>query len=114
MLMNSFLAMTISLIFIFINSIMGKKMFYEREKLSPFECGFDPKSSPRIPFSIQFYMIALIFLIFDIEITLIIPIPLCMNMMNYIYWSMLVTLLLIVLLVGLIHEWNEGALNWKI
>jgi NADH-ubiquinone oxidoreductase chain 3 len=62
-------------ILIILNSLIRKKEISTREKTSPFECGFDPKRSARLPFSTRFYLIAVIFLIFDIEITLILPIP---------------------------------------
>jgi NADH-ubiquinone oxidoreductase chain 3 len=68
-----------------LNSLIAKKNYIEREKPSPFECGFDPKISSRIPFSLQFYLIAIIFLIFDVEITLIIPIPILIKISNLIF-----------------------------
>nr|YP_009995278.1 NADH dehydrogenase subunit 3 [Ochthebius quadricollis]QNP09668.1 NADH dehydrogenase subunit 3 [Ochthebius quadricollis] len=93
-------------------SILSKKSFMDREKSSPFECGFDPKSSARMPFSIQFFLIAVIFLIFDVEITLLIPLILTLkitNIMMYLYISLF---FFTILLMGLYHEWNQGALNW--
>lgn len=78
----AFLATILPSILIFINSIINKKDVITREKSSPFECGFDPKTSARLPFSIRFYLIAVIFLIFDIEITLIMPIPFIITINN--------------------------------
>nr|UAA82771.1 NADH dehydrogenase subunit 3 [Seira dowlingi] len=106
------LSMTISFILIFVNSLISKKTTFDREKTSPFECGFDPKTSSRLPFSLRFYLISLIFLIFDVEITLILPIPLVLKTNNLIL-TMIITLFFIaILIVGLFHEWNQGALEW--
>nr|AWN56148.1 NADH dehydrogenase subunit 3 [Canthidium sp. DPP-2018] len=95
-----------------LSTILSKKTFMDREKSSPFECGFDPKSSARMPFSLQFFLIAVIFLIFDIEIALLIPMILTLNISNIMNYSLIMTFFLFVLLIGLYHEWNQGALNW--
>lgn len=103
----------LSSILILINSIISKKNFLTREKPSVFECGFDPKSSARISFSLQFYLISIIFLIFDVEITLIIPIPIIFKIIRLNQWIFISIFFLFILIIGLYYEWNEGALNWK-
>nr|UBQ34404.1 NADH dehydrogenase subunit 3 [Homidia koreana] len=99
-------------ILIILNSGIAKKAFNEREKPSPFECGFDPKSSARIPFSLRFYLIALIFLIFDVEITLILPIPILLESNNFYSILPLTLFFIFILILGTFHEWNESALEW--
>lgn len=106
------LSLALSIILIFLNSAIAKKSFFDREKPSPFECGFDPKRSARIPFSLRFYLVALIFLIFDVEITLILPIPLFFIQINITLISIVSSFFLLILVLGLFHEWNEGALEW--
>nr|AND96334.1 NADH deshydrogenase subunit 3 [Onitis alexis] len=108
----SMMIFLISLILMTLSSILSKKTFMDREKSSPFECGFDPKSSARMPFSLQFFLIAMIFLIFDVEITLLIPLILIMKISHLLNFSMVAAFFLIILLLGLYHEWNQGALDW--
>nr|UKZ48262.1 NADH dehydrogenase subunit 3 [Punctum randolphii] len=82
------------------------------EKLTPFECGFEPLSLSRSPFSTRFFVLVALFLIFDIEVALLFP------MLNLFSIepspSSLLTLVgfLLILLVGLFHEWYQGALDW--
>nr|AML25568.1 NADH dehydrogenase subunit 3 [Anobiinae sp. BMNH 1274383] len=102
----------ISNIMMILASIISFKSNMDREKNSPFECGFDPKSNPRLPFSIHFFLIAMIFLIFDIEITLLIPLILTINITNILNFLILSMFFFIILLIGTYHEWNQGALNW--
>lgn len=94
-------------------SILSKKIFLDREKNSSFECGFDPKSNFRIPFSLHFFLIAIIFLIFDVELTLFFPLILSIKISYIRNFNILITILIIILLIGLYHEWNQGALNWN-
>nr|UBU96183.1 NADH dehydrogenase subunit 3 [Pieris rapae] len=97
---------------ILISSVMSKKTNLDREKCSPFECGFDPKSLPRIPFSLHFFLITVIFLIFDVEIALIFPIIPSFTMTNIYIWFKTSIFFMIMLLLGLYHEWNQKMLNW--
>nr|QZK22852.1 NADH dehydrogenase subunit 3 [Alulacris shilinensis] len=105
----SFIVPTIVMI---LATIVSKKLINDREKSSPFECGFDPKSSARMPFSLRFFLIAVIFLIFDVEIALILPIVIILKTSNILIWTMSTMFFILVLLGGLYHEWNQGALQW--
>nr|YP_010954673.1 NADH dehydrogenase subunit 3 [Dorcus curvidens]WMW30058.1 NADH dehydrogenase subunit 3 [Dorcus curvidens] len=112
MISGASLIMLISSVMMMISSILSKKTFIDREKSSPFECGFDPKSSPRLPFSLQFFLIAVIFLIFDVEIALLIPLVSILKISKiHLFWSM-AFFFISILLIGLYHEWNQGALEW--
>lgn len=94
----------ISLILIFLNFFISKNKINDREKSSSFECGFDPISSPRLPFSIQFYLISIIFLIFDIEIILFLPIFTSINSINIEIWALIIIFFIIILLIGIYNE----------
>nr|YP_010568155.1 NADH dehydrogenase subunit 3 [Dryophiops rubescens]UZC57549.1 NADH dehydrogenase subunit 3 [Dryophiops rubescens] len=81
-------------------------------KLSPYECGFDPLGNARTPISIQFFLIAILFILFDLEIVLLLPIPWSMNTNPPSMTTMLITALLVILTLGLIYEWLQGGLEW--
>nr|YP_010262433.1 NADH dehydrogenase subunit 3 [Eremias nikolskii]UIX22838.1 NADH dehydrogenase subunit 3 [Eremias nikolskii] len=84
----------------------------DTEKLSPYECGFDPVGSARLPFSIRFFLIAILFLLFDLEIALLLPTPWAINLSQpsvTITWTSIIVALLTV---GLIYEWTQGGLDW--
>ena len=95
-----------------IASLLSKKTISDREKNSPFECGFDPKGTARLPFSLRFFLIAVIFLIFDVEITLLLPLASIIQISNLQSWTITGFIFLVILLLGLYHEWNQGALDW--
>nr|AUY55028.1 NADH dehydrogenase subunit 3 [Chelodina expansa] len=82
------------------------------EKLSPYECGFDPLESAWLPFSIRFFLVAILFLLFDLEIALLLPIPWATQLSSPIL-SMTWTLIILTLLtIGLVYEWVQGGLEW--
>nr|QZH78995.1 NADH dehydrogenase subunit 3 [Euconocephalus pallidus] len=108
----SSIILALSIIVMTLATILSKKTINDREKTSPFECGFDPKSSARLPFSLRFYLIAVIFLIFDVEIALLLPMTIIMQWSNIMSWTIISVIFLLILLIGLFHEWNQGALEW--
>nr|AFI23454.1 NADH dehydrogenase subunit 3 [Ceratocombus sp. HL-2012] len=92
--------------------LVSKKTMNNKEKMSPFECGFDPKSAARLPFSIQFFMIAILFLIFDVEIVIILPMMINMKFLLMYKWVMIMFSFIMILLLGLMHEWKNGMIEW--
>lgn len=84
----------------------------DKEKVSVYECGFDPFHNPGEPFSIRFFLIAILFLIFDLEITYLLP---WSNFSGYLTLNgqLIIYLFIIVLVVGLIYEWIKGGLEWE-
>nr|YP_010270193.1 NADH dehydrogenase subunit 3 [Potamometra berezowskii]UJY96971.1 NADH dehydrogenase subunit 3 [Potamometra berezowskii]UJY96984.1 NADH dehydrogenase subunit 3 [Potamometra berezowskii]UJY96997.1 NADH dehydrogenase subunit 3 [Potamometra berezowskii]UJY97010.1 NADH dehydrogenase subunit 3 [Potamometra berezowskii]UJY97023.1 NADH dehydrogenase subunit 3 [Potamometra berezowskii] len=107
------LSMMISMMIMMLCAVISKKSKNNREKMTPFECGFDPKSSARMPFSMQFFMIAIIFLIFDVEIIIILPTIKIAQMSSMTSWFMSTSTFIIILIIGLYHEWNNGILEWS-
>nr|QIV24685.1 NADH dehydrogenase subunit 3 [Geoffmonteithia queenslanda] len=102
----------INIVLIIILNLISKKSFMDREKSSPFECGFDPKTQARLPFSLQFFLIAVIFLVFDVEITLLLPMIQVLTISSIVNYTLTVFFFVLILLVGLLHEWKQGALDW--
>nr|AOY39831.1 NADH dehydrogenase subunit 3 [Pityogenes trepanatus] len=102
----------IMMIMVIILNLVSKKSFYDREKNSPFECGFDPKNLARLPFSLHFFLIAIIFIIFDVELTLFMPMILIIKLTNLKNFLFCLISFIFILITGLFHEQNQGALNW--
>lgn len=82
------------------------------DKLKSYECGFDPFDDARGRFDISFYLIAILFIIFDLEVTFLIPWAIVLKKIGVAgFWSMM--FFLFVLTAGFIYEWKKGALNWE-
>jgi len=82
------------------------------DKLKPFECGFDAFDDARLKFDVRFYLVAILFIIFDLEVAFMFPWAIVINSIGWFgFWSMAVFMGL--LLVGFIYEWKKGALEWE-
>lgn len=85
---------------------------HEPEKLSAYECGFDPFDDARSRFDIRFYLVSILFIIFDLEVTFLFPWAVSLNKIGIFgFWSMMI--FLFILTVGFIYEWMKGALDWE-
>nr|AFB19825.1 NADH dehydrogenase subunit 3 [Schoeniparus rufogularis] len=82
------------------------------EKLSPYECGFDPLGSARLPFSVRFFLVAILFLLFDLEIALLLPLPWATQLQDPTTTLTWASTLILILTLGLIYEWHQGGLEW--
>jgi NADH-quinone oxidoreductase subunit A len=83
----------------------------DAEKLSAYECGFNPFDDARMKFDVRFYLVSLLFIIFDLEVAFLFPWALAFHDIGaYGFWSMM--LFLGVLTIGFVYEWNKGALEW--
>ena len=82
------------------------------EKASPYECGFDPLNSARIPFSFRFFLVAILFLLFDLEIALLFPFPTASFILKPAKTTTFAIIFLLILTIGLIFEWLQGGLDW--
>ena len=104
------IALMISLAFIFLNFMLSPKN-PDPEKLSAYECGFEAFSDSRMEFDVRFYLVAILFIIFDLEIAFLFPWAISLgNIGSLGFWSMMI--FLFILTIGFIYEWKKGALDW--
>ena len=82
------------------------------EKLSPYECGFEPFEDARMRFDVRYYLVAILFIIFDLEVAFLFPWAVALGDIGVFgFWSMMV--FLGVLTIGFMYEWKKGALEWE-
>ena len=106
-----FIALGLSFGFIMLNYIFSPQN-PDPEKLSAYECGFEPFNDSRMEFDVRFYLVAILFIIFDLEIAFLFPWAISLGSIGlYGYISMLI--FLFILTIGFIYEWKKGALDWE-
>jgi NADH-quinone oxidoreductase subunit A len=105
-----FVALSLSTGFIVLNYLFSPKN-PDPEKLSAYECGFEAFGDSRMKFDVRFYLVAILFIIFDLEIAFLFPWAISLgNLGSLGFWSMMI--FLFILTVGFIYEWKKGALDW--
>ena len=93
-------------------SYLVAKQNPDSEKLSPYECGFEPFSDSRTKFDVRFYLVSILFIIFDLEVAFLFPWAISLGDIGALgFWSMII--FLGVLTVGFVYEWKKGVLEWE-
>jgi NADH-quinone oxidoreductase subunit A len=93
-------------------SVVLARQHPDSEKLSPYECGFEPFETARMRFDVRYYLVAILFIIFDLEVAFLFPWAVALGDIGVFgFWSMIV--FLAVLTVGFMYEWKKGALEWE-
>ena len=105
------IALSLSIGFIIINFIFSPKK-PDPEKLSPYECGFEPFNDSRMEFDIRFYLVAILFIIFDLEIAFLFPWAISLGQIG-IFGFISMMIFLFILTIGFVYEWKKGALDWE-
>tara|TARA_A100001011_G_C14220537_1_gene804117 strand:- start:206 stop:574 length:369 start_codon:yes stop_codon:yes gene_type:complete len=106
-----FISLGLSIGFIAINYIASPKN-PDPEKLSAYECGFEAFDDSRMEFDVRFYLVAILFIIFDLEIAFLFPWAISLSGIGILgFWSMMI--FLGILTIGFIYEWKKGALEWE-
>lgn len=106
-----FIAIAVSIAAVALSFILSKKN-PDTEKLSSYECGFEAFDDARKPFDVRFYLVAILFIIFDLEIAFLFPWAITLGKIGLFgFFSMMFFLLL--LTIGFIYEWRKGALDWE-
>jgi len=105
------ISLGLSIAFILLNFILSPKK-PDPEKLSAYECGFEAFDDSRMEFDVRFYLVAILFIIFDLEIAFLFPWSVSLGKIGFLgFFSMMI--FLFILTIGFIYEWKKGALDWE-
>ncbi len=105
------IALILSAGFILINFLLSPNN-PDPEKLSAYECGFEPFNDSRMEFDVRFYLVAILFIIFDLEIAFLFPWAISLGAIG-IFGFVSMMIFLLILTIGFIYEWKKGALDWE-
>jgi len=104
------IALAVGLVLLSLGLALGSGQ-KDPEKLSPYECGFEPFEDSRLKFDVRYYLVAILFIIFDLEIAFLFPWAVSLDVVG-VFGILSMAVFLIVLVVGFIFEWKKGALEW--
>lgn len=102
----------IALLLLALAFLLGRTPKEDPEKVSAYECGFDPYDDARTRFDVQFYLVSILFIIFDLEVSFLFPWSICVNTLGVFGFCTMMAFLG-VLTIGFIYEWKKGALEWQ-
>ena len=105
------IALGLSCALVVISFILSPKRT-DSEKLSAYECGFEPFEDSRMVFYVRFYLVAILFIIFDLEIAFLFPWAITLGNIGLLGFSSMM-IFLFILTIGFIYEWKKGALDWE-
>lgn len=117
--LQNYLPVLIFLVIGVIGGIVGPFLGYilsphkpNADKLSPYECGFPPSEDARVPFDVRFYLVAILFIIFDLETAFLVPWAVIFRQIGW-FGMGVMGIFLTILTVGFIYEWKKGGLEWE-
>ena len=106
-----FIALFLSIGFVLVNFLVAPNN-PDPEKLSAYECGFEAFDDSRMEFDVRFYLVAILFIIFDLEVTFLFPWAISLHTIQLTgFWAMVI--FLVILTIGFVYEWRKGALEWE-
>ena len=100
-------------VFALLNGVIGRKGITRPTKADPYECGLPTEVSRTFRFGISFYMVAMLFILFDIEVVFLYPVGVILNVADSVFVLVEVLIFVVLLLVALIYVWRRGALEWR-
>jgi NADH-quinone oxidoreductase subunit A len=98
--------------FLIVNGRLGPRRAI-KAKVEPYECGLPTEVSRTFRFGVSFYMIAMLFILFDIEVVFLYPVGVILNVADSVFVLVEILLFVVLLLVALVYVWRRGALNWR-
>ena len=105
------IAAALGMLLLALGFVLGQRPAPDSEKLSPYECGFEAFEDTRMKFDVRYYLVAILFIIFDLEIAFLFPWAVSLDVVGT-FGLVAMGIFLLILVIGFIYEWKKGALEW--